>query len=77
MKTDLELEGKLGPKFQPQSDQSKPAQTNTNPCVRKETKATEKRKKIIPIKKYKMKAVARPEPTPQTSNTTVQLCNCP
>ena len=73
MKTYLELEGKLGPNFQPLPDQSKPTQPNTNPCVRKETKATEKRKKIIPTKKYKVKFVARPEPSPKTSNTTVQL----
>ena len=72
MKTYLELEGKLGPKFQPQPDPSKPAQPNINPHVRKETKATEKRKKIIPTKKYKVKVVASPEPTPKISNTTVQ-----
>ena len=70
MKTYLELEGKLGPKCQPQSDQSRPAQHDTNPCMRKETKATEKRKKLIPTKKYKVKVVARPES--KTSNTTVQ-----
>ena len=40
MKTYFELEGKSGPKFQPQSNQSRPAQPNTNSCVRKETKAT-------------------------------------
>ena len=73
MKTYLELEGKLGPKFQPQPDQSKSIQPNTNAHVRKETKATEKRKKISPTKKYRVKVVARPEPTPKTSNTTVQL----
>ena len=31
MKTYLELEGKLGPKPQPQSNQSRPAQPDTNP----------------------------------------------
>ena len=71
MKTYLELEGKLGPKFQPQSDQSRPAQPNTYTCVRKETKATEKRKKCIHTKKYKVKVVARPKS--KTSNTTMQL----
>ena len=55
MKTYLELEGKLGPKFQPQSDQSRSTQPDTNPHVRKETKATEKRKRLIPTKKYKVK----------------------
>ena len=69
MKTYLELEEKLGPKFQPQSNQSRPTQPNTNPCVRKETKATEKRKRLIPTKKYKVKVVARPDP--KSSNVTV------
>ena len=61
MKTYLELEGKLDPKLQPQSDQSRPAQPITNSCMRKETKATEKRKKLTPIKKYKVKVVEKPE----------------
>ena len=70
MKTYLELEGKLGPKFQPQSDQSRPTQPNTNSYVRKETKTTEKRKKLIPKKKFEVKVVARPKS--KTSNTTAQ-----
>ena len=73
MKTYLELEGKLGPKFQPQPDQSRPIQPNTNPHVRKETKATEKRRTLIPTKKYKVEVVARPKPITKTSNTTLQL----
>ena len=68
MKTYLELEGKLGPKLKPQSDQSRPIHPDTNPCMRKETKATEKRKKLIPTKKYKVKVAARPKS--KTSNTT-------
>ena len=72
MKTYLEWEGKLGSKFQPQPDQSRPTQPNTNPCVRKETKVSEKRRKLIPTKNYKVKVIARPEPTPKASNTTVQ-----
>ena len=67
MKTYLELEGKLGPKFQPQSDQLKPTQPITNPHMRKETKATEKRKKLTPIKKYKVKVMEKPE----SNNTTM------
>ena len=55
MKTYLELEGELGPNLQPQSDQSRPTQPDTNPCMRKETKATEKRKKLITTKKYRVK----------------------
>ena len=61
MKTYLELEGKLGPKPQPQSNQSRPPQPNTNPHVRKEFKAMEKRKRLIPTKKCKVKVVASPD----------------
>ena len=73
MKTYLESEGKLSPKFQHQPDQSRPTQPNTNPYVRKETKSTDKRRKLIPTKRYKVKVVARPKPTPKSSNTTIQL----
>ena len=72
MKAYLELEGKLGPKLPPQPDQSRPTQPTNNPCVRKETKATGKMRKLILTKKYKVKVVARPEPIPKTSNTTAQ-----
>ena len=58
----------MGPKPQPQSNQFRPPQPDTNPQVRKETKATEKRKRLIPTKKYKVKVVARPDP----SNVTMQ-----
>ena len=68
MKTYLELEGKLGPKPQPQSNQFRPPQPNTNPHVRKDSKATKMRKKLIPTKKYKVKVVARPN----SSNVTAQ-----
>ena len=56
MRTYLKLEGKLGPesKIQPQQNQSRPAQPNTNPLVRRETKATDKRRKLIPTKRYKV-----------------------
>ena len=67
MKTYLELEGKLGPKPQPQSNQFRSPQPDTNPQVRRDSKATEKRKGLIPTKKYKVKVVARPVP----SNVTV------
>ena len=67
MKTFLELEGMLGPKLQLQADQSRPTQPNTNPHVRKET---EKRKQLIPTKKYKVKVMARPKP--KTSKATMQ-----
>ena len=62
MKTYLELEGKLGPKPQSQSNQFIPPLPDTNPQVRKESKVTEKRKRLIPTKKNKVKVVARPDP---------------
>ena len=68
MKTYLELEGKLGPKPQPLSNQFRLPQPDTNPHVRKESKATAKRKRLIPTKKYKVKVVARPDP----KNATIQ-----
>ena len=63
MKMYLELEGKLGPKPQSQSNQFRPPQPNTNPHVRKDSKATKKKKRLIPTKKYKVKVVARPDPS--------------
>ena len=69
MKTYQELEGKLRPKPQSQCNQFRPPLPDTNPQVRKESKVTEKRKRLIPIKKYKVKAVARPDP----GNATTQL----
>ena len=72
MRTYLKLEGKLGPKFHPQLDQSRPTQPNTNSLVRKETKVTDKRRKLIPTKRYKVQVVAKPESTPKTSKTTME-----
>ena len=46
----LQLEGKLGPKLQPQTNLSRPAQPDTNPCIRKETKAIEKKEEAYPHK---------------------------
>ena len=69
MKTYLELEGKLEPKPQSQTNQVRPPFPDTNPQVRKEFKMTEKRKRLIPTKKYKVKVVARPNP----GNITMQL----
>ena len=69
MKTYLELEGKLEPKPQSQSNQFRPPLLYTNPQIRKESKATEKRIRLIPTKKYKVKVVARPGPR----NATTQL----
>ena len=60
MKTYLELDGKLGPKSQSQTNQFRPLLPNTNPQVGKESKMTEKRKRLSPTKKFK--AVDRPNP---------------
>ena len=68
MKTYPELEGKLGPKLQSQSDQSRPTQPITNPHMKKDMKAIEKRKKVIPVKKYKVKVMEKLE-----SNVTNEL----
>ena len=68
MKTYLKPEGKFGSKPQPQSNQFRPPQPDTNPQVRKESKATEKRKRLLLTTKYKVKVVARPDP----SSVTVQ-----
>ena len=53
MRTYLELEGKLGPKPQPQTNQFRHPLPNTNPQKIKESKATEKRKSLSPNKKFK------------------------
>ena len=68
MRTYLELEGKLGPKPQSQPNQFRPPFPDTIPQVRKESKMTEKRKRLSPTKKCKEKVVARPDP----SNMTMQ-----
>ena len=75
IRTYLELEGKLGPKFQPQQNQCRPAQSSTNPLVRRETRVTDKRRKLIPTKRYKVQVVAKPESTPKTINVTTQPPN--
>ena len=69
MKIYLELEGKLGPKAKPQTNQFRPPFPNANFQVRKEPKMTEKIKRLIPTKKYKVKVVARPN----LGNATMQL----
>ena len=48
MRPYLELEGKLGPKPQPQTNQFRPPLPNTRPEQRTESKATEKEKKTKP-----------------------------
>ena len=60
MKTYLELEGKLGPKPQSQSNQFRPPQPDTNPQKEKNLKWQRKEKRLIPTQKYKVKVVTRP-----------------
>ena len=67
MMTYLDLEGKLGPKPQPQPNQFRPPQPNTNPQVRKEPKAMEKRKKVASHKEIQGKS---------SSQVSSQQCNC-
>ena len=68
MKTFLELERELGPNPQSQNNQFRPPKPDTNPLIRKETKATEKRKRLAPTKKFKVKVVVRPN----TNKVTMQ-----
>ena len=77
MKTYHELERKLGPKLQTQSNQFRPTQPDTNPCVRKETKATKKRKWLIPTKKYEMKVVARHNANTATTQPLITVPKTP
>ena len=74
MRTYLELEGKLGPKskIQSQQNQSRPTHPITNPLVRREAKVTDKRRKLIPTKRYKVQVVAKPESAPKANNMTMQ-----
>ena len=69
IRTYLELEGKLGPKPKNQShqNQSRLTQPNKNPVVWREAKATHKRRKLIPTKRYKVWVVAKPESNPKAS----------
>ena len=67
MKTNIKLDGKLGPKPQEQSNQFRPPQPDSSAHVRKESKGMEKRKRLIPTKKYKVKVVARLDPSSVTT----------
>ena len=59
MQTFLEVEGKMGPIPQPTSNQYRPPQMDTNSNVRKD-KATEKRKRAAPTKRFRPSTVSRP-----------------
>ena len=53
MGTFLEVKGKLGPIPQSSSSQYRPPWPDTNPIVRKVNKAAEKRKRVVPTKKFR------------------------
>ena len=59
MRTFLEVEGKMGSIPQPASSQYRPPQLDTNPNVRKD-KATEKRKRVAPTKRFRANTAAEP-----------------
>ena len=60
IRTFLELEGKLGLKPQSPSNQFRPLQPDTNPNARKDSKVTEKMKRIAPTKRFKVKIAVKP-----------------
>ena len=59
MRTFLQSEGKMGPIPQPTSSQYRPPQPDTDPNVRKD-KAAEKRKGIVPTKRFRANTVSKP-----------------
>ena len=59
MRIFLEVEGKICPKPQPTSSQYRPPQLDTNPNVRKD-KATEKRKRVVPTKRFRANTATEP-----------------
>ena len=59
MRTFMEVEGKMGPIPQPTSSQYRPPQPDTNPNVTKD-KATEKRKRVMPTKRFRANTAPKP-----------------
>ena len=55
----LEVKEKLGPIPQSSSNQFRPPQPDTNPNVRKVNKATEKRKRVVPTKRFRANIAAK------------------
>ena len=60
MRTFLEVKGKLGPIPQSSKNQYRPPQSDTNPNVRKVNKATEKRKRVAPTKRFRANISVKP-----------------
>ena len=68
------LDENLGPKFkiQSQQNQSRPTQPITNSLVRREARATDKRRILIPTKRNMVWVVAISESAPKASNMVMQ-----
>ena len=71
MRTFLEVKGKLGKIPQPSSNQYRPPQPGTNPNVRKANKATEKRRRIAPTKRFRANVVVKSKETAACPPTTI------
>ena len=59
MRTFLEVGGKLGPIPKPSSNQYRPPQPDTNPNDSIVNKATEKRRRIVPTKRFRANIAAK------------------
>ena len=70
MRTFLEVEEKMAPIPQPASSQYRPPQLDTNPNVRKD-KAMEKRKRAVPIKRFRPNIASRPSETAMCPPATI------
>ena len=60
----------MGPIPQPTSSQYRPPQLDTNPNVRKD-KAAEKRKRVVPTKRFRSYTVSKPSETATCPPTTI------
>ena len=70
MRTFLGVEGKMGPIPQPTSSQYRPPWPDTNPNVRKD-KAAEKRKRVVPTKRFRANTVSKPSEAAAGPPTTI------
>ena len=70
MRTLLEVEGKMGPIPQPASSQYRPPHLDTNPNVRKD-KATEKRKRVVPTKRFRADIATEPSEAAECPPATI------
>ena len=70
MRTFLEVEGKMGPIPQPTSSKYRPPQPDTN-CNVKKDKATEKRKREAPTKRFRPNIGSKPSEAATCPPTTI------